>query len=58
MSKVNGSQDPHDMTCRDLKDADTKFNDARRKADDAQDQVEVHKERCRRLSAVGPPKKT
>ena len=40
------------MACRDLKDADTKFNEARKRADDAQDQVEVHRERCRRLSAV------
>ena len=51
-SKFKDSLDLHDTACRDLQDAGTRFNEAKRKADDTQDQVQVHRGRCRRLSAV------
>ena len=37
------------MACRDLQDAGTRVTEAKRKADDAQDQIRAHRERCRRV---------
>ena len=54
MSKMGDCQEVVDVKCRFLKDSGGKFNEAKRKAEDAQDQVKVHRERCR----LGPPKKT
>ena len=52
MSKVSDCQEVVDVKCRYLKNSGAKFNDAKRKAEGAQGQVKVHRERCRRFSAV------
>ena len=52
MSKYSDSRDLHDKVCRDLQETGTRFNEAKRKADDAQEQDQLHRERHRRLSTV------
>ena len=51
MSKMGVCQEVFGVKCLFLKDLGAKFNEAKRKADHTQDQSEVHRERCRRMSA-------
>ena len=52
MSKGEDCGQLHDVVCWDLQDAGTRVNEAKRKADDAQDQVQVDTERCRHPTSV------
>ena len=52
MSKVIDRQAVVDLKCRYWKDSGAKNNDAKRKADDAEDRVKVQRERCHRLTSV------
>ena len=51
MSKFKDCRDLHDLACCDLQFAGARVTEAKRKEDDAQDQVRAHRERCRRVSA-------
>ena len=50
MSKFRDCRDLHDLACRDLQDAGTRVTEAKRKADDAQDQIKAHRDRSSRVS--------
>ena len=50
--RMSDCQEVVDEKCWFLKNCGAKFNEAKRKTEDAQDQVQVHRERSRRSSAV------
>ena len=49
--KIKDHRDFHDMACCGLQDAGTRVTEAKRQADDAQDQIRAHREHSRRVSA-------
>ena len=48
MTKVDDSREVHDVVWRDPQAAGTRAFEMKRNADDAQDQVRAHRDRCRR----------
>ena len=57
MSNGDDCRELHDVVCQDLQDAGMRVSEAKRKADDVQDQVHIYRERCRGRYS-GPPRKT